>query len=187
MADEKSGGVGSRYTQGQKVFFKLDKKKLTDEDLAQLHMLLLPRTAYLPATEEECAALAAEIIGEENFAKMTAFAKEVGSRFGTSGCWGKGDKFCMLYYRLRAGGKTVCSLGMKPGRFFCILQYGKGECEKFEELRESFPRGAVQWTYDFANVVHGVRRLSFSMSDKEVLPHLMRLIAIKRNPAHPAF
>lgn len=183
MEEEKQGAIGTRYTEAQKNFLKLDPQSLTEEERAQLHLLLLPRTAYLPAKEEECAALAEEILGKVVFGKMCAFAKEIETRFDASGFWGKGDKFCLLYYRLRAGGKTLCSLGIVPEKFFCVIQFGRTETEKFETLRDTFPRAEIQWTYDFANEIHGIKRMSFQTSDESVFPHLMRLISIKRNPS----
>lgn len=185
MGEEKSVAIGARYTEAQKNFLKLDPKTLTDEERAQLHLLLLPRTAYLPATDEECAALAEEILGKDCFGKMLNFARDIESRFDACGCWSKGDKFCLLYYRLRASGKTICSLGLVPGKFLCVLQFGKSEMEKFEMLRNTFPRAEIQWTYDFANEIHGVKRLCFEMSDPSIFANLIRLIAIKRNPSRP--
>ena len=54
--------------------------------------------------------------------------------------------------------------------------------ERFEEERDSFPRGAVQWTYDMAVTEHGRKNLMFDPCEPGIRPYLFRLLDYKRNP-----
>ena len=52
------------YTYVQKKFLKIDPKKLTEEERDVLRRVLLPRTRYLPDTDDECLAYAYELVQE---------------------------------------------------------------------------------------------------------------------------
>ena len=64
------------YTYVQKKFLKIDPKKLTEEERDVLRRVLLPRTRYLPDTDEECLAYAYELVQEPTYGKFLLFLRK---------------------------------------------------------------------------------------------------------------
>lgn len=71
-----------RYTEGQKRLLAFDPQDLDDDERELLRRVLLPRTKYLPQTDEEGKELALQMLKEEKFGKMLAFIEAIRSRYG---------------------------------------------------------------------------------------------------------
>ena len=185
QSNRKEEKIQARYTDAQKCFLALDPKKLTAEEHEMLRVLLLPRTNFLPDSDEECASLAREFLGEQLYSAMRSFCGVVRAYYDAEECWAKGDRYCKLYYRFRAGGKPLCSLGIRQNRIEVIIGFVRSDCIAFEKERQRFPRKEIQWTYDITNMINGTKRLAFPLTNADLYPHLLGLLAIKRKPNRP--
>lgn len=173
-----------RYTEGQKILLKFDRAKLNDEERELLRRVLLPRTRYLPQTDEEGRELALQMLKEEKFCALFALLGEIRARYGELDCrWTRGDALWELYYSVKKGGEVLCRFGLCLDTFNLIISFGEEECARFERERDSFPRGAIQWTYDMAVAERGRKNLMFDTSDAKIFPYLFRLLAYKKKPS----
>ena len=172
-----------RYTEGQKRLLAFDPQDLDDDERELLRRVLLPRTKYLPQTDEEGKELALQMLKEEKFGKMLAFIEAIRSRYGEVECrWTRGNHLWELFYSVRKGADVLCRFGICFNVFNLIITFGKKECERFEAERDSFPRCAVQWTYDMAVTEHGRKNLMFDPCEPGIRPYLFRLLDYKRKP-----
>lgn len=176
-------GKERRYTKGQKVLLKFDRSELDEPEREVLRRVLLPRTKYLPCTDEEGRELALQMLKEEKYAAMLAMADEIRARYGELEFrWVRGEGFWDLFYSVRKNGTALCRFGLRFNLCELIVAFGKEECDQFERDRDMFPRGSVQWIYDMADVVRGSKTLMFDFTDPALRPYLFRLLAYKRKP-----
>ena len=92
-----------RYTAGQKVLLssvKWDKLSAEEKDL--LRRCLLPRTKYLPRSDEEGREIALQMLDTEKYDAMFRLVEDICAQFGELTCgWARGDEIWELYYSLR--------------------------------------------------------------------------------------
>lgn len=169
------------YTEAQLRFIKVKKKEFTEKDFDFLRRMLLPRVKYLPDTEDECFALAQEILGEEKYAKMRALLAEVEERYQTEGrVWSAGDHFAKLYCRVKKFGRTFCAFNFLVEDLYLSVYFNAAERDRFEEERENFPRAEICWTYDIcATMANGIKCVRFNILDEVVCKHVFALLDFK--------
>lgn len=169
-----------RYTEGQKALLAIDQSKLGAEERELLRRVLLPRTKYLPQSDEEGRELALQMLQQKKYDAMFTLVDEIRSRYGALECrWTRGDRLWDLFYSLRKNGKVLCRFGICLNLFNMILSFGRAECERFEKDRDSFPRDTIQWTFDMSATVNGRKCLMYDPTVPGIQPQLFRLLAIR--------
>ena len=93
--------------------------------------------------------------------------------------WNNGGKKWIYEYKYRKGGKTLCSLYVRENCLGFMIIFGKDECLKFEESRESFS-AEIQEIYDESKIYHDGKWVMFYPCDESMFSDFMRLLAIKR-------
>ena len=171
--------MGERpYTEKQKRFMKVKTKDFSKEELDFLRVMLLPRSKYLPETEEGCFAYAREIVKDELFEKLKALIAEIKGRFGIDECvWKEGDHYARLYYKMKKAGRTFCMFTLDYDRFFLAVYFNGKEREAFEAERENFPREIIQWPYDVCMVkANGSKCVYFDIEEEKVCEAVMNIV-----------
>ena len=172
-----------RYTEGQKNLLAFRQSDLNAEERELLRRVLLPRTKYLPQTDAEGRELAKQMLLNEKYEALFALAEKIRERYGPLECrWARGDRLWDLYYSLRKGGTALCRFGICLDVFNLVLSFGRGECERFERERDTFPRDSIQWTCDMAVAENGRKNLMFDPTVPGILPQLFRLLDYKAKP-----
>lgn len=173
-----------RYTAGQKVLLssvKWDKLSAEEKDL--LRRCLLPRTKYLPRSDEEGREIALQMLDTEKYDAMFRLVEDICAQFGELTCgWARGDEIWELYYSLRRKSSLLCRIGLALNVFYLVIPLNHAECERFEAERDKFPRMEIQWNYDMAPLRNGQKYAMFDVSDPAVLPYLFRLLSYKQKP-----
>lgn len=95
--------------------------------------------------------------------------------------WNKGGKAWTYEYKYRRGGKTLCTLYIRPNCIGFMLIFGKDEREKFESDRQKFNK-EIQQFYDEAKTYHDGKWVMFEPDDMSLFPDFMNLLQIKRKP-----
>lgn len=169
------------YTYVQKKFLKIDPKKLTEEEREVLRRVLLPRTRYLPDTDDECLAYAYELVQEPTYGKFLSFLHEIELRFGVKErTWSAGDRFARLYCRLKKNGRTFCAFALDADKFYLAVYFNAEERRRFEAVRNDFSREVIQWPYDFCPVrANGIQCVYYHLQDDRVKEHIFSLLAFK--------
>lgn len=170
-----------RYTEGQKIFLKLKKNSLTDEEKDMLRKLMLPRNHYFPDTAEECEELAHEILNPESYVHFYDFRAMLYEQYGDSGEWCRGTKDIILFCRFRKGGKSLCSIAFRADSPELVITLGEKDCRVFEKYRRQFPRDGILWTYDYFSGGGRQRTLRYDLSERWLWPHYLRIIELKAN------
>ena len=172
-----------RYTEGQKHLLALDRSVLDDAERELLRRVLLPRTKYLPQSDEEGRELALQMLKEEKFAAMMASADEIDARYGGVVCsWTRGSGMWALCYSVKKDGDLLCRFGMRLDLFNLIISFGRKECARFEQERDSYPSDPVQWIFDRSATERGRKELMLDVTDEKTKPYLFRLLAYKKQP-----
>lgn len=169
------------YTEKQLRMIEVKKKLKTPKELDFLRRMLLPRTKYVPDTEEECRALAEEILTAERYTLFLALAKEIEERYAAKEhLWSAGEGKAKLVYRIKRGGRTFCAFLLEPDRFLLAVYFNAAERELFERMRASFDRTEIQWTYDITAVAaNGVKRVVYDIESEEHRPYVYSLLDFK--------
>ena len=174
-----------RYTEGQQKLLKFDPATLEEKERELLRRVLLPRTKYLPQTDQEGRELAMQMLKKEKYDELFAMVGELCERYGELECrWTRGNRLWDLFYTVKKGGEVLCRFGLSLNVFHMIISFGREECERFERERDSFPRDAIQWTFDMAEVENGRKNLMFDISVSNIRRHIFQLLAYKRRPLH---
>ena len=168
-----------KYTEGQKVFLKLKTSALTEEEKDMLRVLMLPRNHYFPDTDKEREALAREILRGESYIHLADFRAAMREMYGDFGEWCRGQKDVILYCRFRKGGKTICTVALRPDSAELIIRYGKRECELFAQERDHFPREGILWPYDYFSGKEPNKVLRYDLSERSLWLSYFRLISIR--------
>ena len=173
-----------RYTEGQKQLLSIDQSALSDSERDLLRRVLLPRTKYLPQSDEEGRELAKQMLGETGYNALFAMAEEIRKRYGEIECgWTRGNGLWDLYYTVKKDGDALCRFGLRFNMFNLVISFGREECELFERERDIFPRDAVQWIFDTSAIERGRKILMFDITDPRIHPYLFRLLAYKKKPS----
>ncbi len=171
-----------RYTEGQRRLLRIDRSTLTEEEKEQLRRALLPRKRFVPKTDEECFLLVAEFLGDAKYRAFRRLLEAILSRYSCSQRWSAGGRDWRLLLRLYCGKQVLCSIGILEDRYFLLMDWGERECKRFEELRDTFPREEVQWTFDFFRLRNGVKHLQWDTEQEGWADYLFPLLAIGRLP-----
>lgn len=169
------------YTPAQQKMMKVSKKKLTEKDLDYLRTVLLPRSPYLPKTEEECFALAEEMLGKERYEKMCELLFAIEERFCTKELvWTGGDKIAELYCRVKRRGRTFCAFAITVNKYYLAVYFNAAERDLFEKEKTSFPVKEIRWPYNICGIrANGVKRVLFDVMDEEIRPHIFPVLDLK--------
>lgn len=174
--------MGERpYTYGQKRLLKVNRAKLDEKELDFLRICLLPRTKYLPDTEEERQRYAIEVVQEKTYAEMLALVAEIETRFGTdTRVWSAGDRMFRLFYRLKKNGRTFCAFALDHDKFYLAVYFNAEERARFEDVCDAFPRAEIRWTYDLCPVkANGTKCVYFNLRDEKVKCAVFSVLAFK--------
>lgn len=174
----------ARYTEGQEILRKLQAKgkRWTQEEEAVFERALLPRTVFLPDSEDECRALASAWLGEELTACMDRFLHELERVYGALDVhWVRGGMRRAMYLSVHSGGKPLCRLAVDYRILDLVIAFGAAECARFERARNAFP-AEVRWAFDFFPVERGVRTVRLDLAQEEMMPWIWQLLAVKRPP-----
>lgn len=82
--------------------------------------------------------------------------------------------------KFRKSGKTVLNIHICEDCYKFLLVFGKEEREKFEAVRDTFPKDIVD-IYDNSKTFHDGKWMWFPVADMETLEAVKRLILIKKN------
>ncbi|NLA85953.1 MAG: DUF3788 family protein [Clostridiales bacterium] len=88
--------------------------------------------------------------------------------------------------KFRIGGKTVLTIYIRDDHYDFLVIFGKAEREKFEHLRESFPK-AICDIYDASKTYHDGKWMVFPVADLDTLEAVKRLVMIKKKPNRKPF
>lgn len=95
--------------------------------------------------------------------------------------WDKGGKYGKLCLRYSRNGKTLCTLYFREKELGVWIIFGKGERNKFEEMRNQFS-AKIQEKCDSTEVYHDGKWLMFDIKDSSLFDELVLLLAIKKSP-----
>ena len=88
--------------------------------------------------------------------------------------------------KFRRGGKTILTIYIRDGRYDFLVIFGKTEREKFEALRDEFPR-KIQELYDKSKTYHDGKWITVPVADLETLEAVKQLVIIKKKPNRKPF
>lgn len=83
--------------------------------------------------------------------------------------------------RFRQGNRTIVSINLHKEYFEFQIIFGKAEREKFEAIREEFPKD-IQEQYDSVRTLHDGKWLFIPVCDLETFEIVKRLILLKKKP-----
>lgn len=127
--------------------------------------------------EEEMTSL----VGISLYNVWTNLCTAIDEKYEMEHLWNKGGKAWTYEYKYRRGGKTLCTLYVKPNCVGFMLIFGKEEREKFEADRQKFCE-EIQRVYDEAKTYHDGKWVMFEPVDMSLFPDFMNLLQIKRKP-----
>ncbi len=96
------------------------------------------------------------------------------------------DEVAGMFYdipcvRFRQGKKTIVSINLHKDCYEFQIVFGKAEREKFESMRDEFPK-KIQELYDEVRTYHDGKWLLIKVADLQSLEVVKRLILIKKKP-----
>ena len=120
-----------------------------------------------------------DLLGKQLYDVWLSLSAAIDERYGMERSWNNGGKKWIYEYKYRKGGKTLCSLYARENCLGFMIIFGKDECLKFEESRESFS-AEIQEIYDESKIYHDGKWVMFYPCDESMFSDFMRLLAIKR-------
>lgn len=101
------------------------------------------------------------------------------------------DEVAGKYYdidclKFRQGKRTILSINIHKDHYDFQVIFGKAECEKFEALRNEFPK-AIQDLYDKERTLHDGKWMLIRVEDMAVLETVKQMIMIKKKPNRKPF
>jgi hypothetical protein len=88
--------------------------------------------------------------------------------------------------KFRRSGKTVLTICIRDDCFDFVVIFGKAEREKFELVRDTFPKEICD-TYDSTKTYHDGKWMLIPVADLDTLEAVKRLIMIKKKPNRKPF
>jgi hypothetical protein len=88
--------------------------------------------------------------------------------------------------KFRGGGKTVLTIYIRDDHFDFLVILGKAEREKFEQVRDSFPK-AICAIYDTSKTYHDGKWMHIPVTDLDALEAVKRLVMFKKKPNRKPF
>lgn len=136
----------------------------------------MPPLMAAPAQEE-----LEQMIGPVRYTALQSIRRRIEALYEMDIAWNTGGKAWVYEYKYRRGGKTLCTLYMRPDTLGFLVVLGRAEQEKFEQQWAEFSP-AVQEAYEATKVYHDGRWLMLLVKDDAALPDIERLLQIKRRP-----
>ena len=79
-----------------------------------------------------------DLLGKPLYDVWLSLCSVIDERYDMERSWNNGGKKWIYEYKYRKGGKTLCSLYARENCLGYMIIFGKDECLKFEENRESY-------------------------------------------------
>lgn len=121
------------------------------------------------------------LLGRELYDVWDEVCASIENLYAMDCLWNNGGKTWTYEYKYRRGGKTLCALYARDTQIGFMIIFGKNERIKFEQERDKYSI-KVQFIYDEAKTYHDGKWMMFDLKNKEDIPELIKLLAIKRKP-----